>query len=1615
MTSNQLTVGFRLSQQQERLWRLRDQIGRDLPPLLGRLRLDGPLDAERLQDSLRRVVWRHEALRTRIELLSGTTQPIQVIGEATPFVNFRDLSQFAPESRIPALSDIESETQCQDLRGDALHAELVHFSPNLHYLIIAVSPLCCDFVSLQNLVRELAAGYDEGMAEAALATEPLQYADYAAWQEDILASGEGDGVRYWRQREPSDMRTRLALENDAANATSFNPAVVRLQLPQELASLLSAFAEHHHAAPATILLAAWAALLHRHSGLPEIELCFLGEGRSEAIATSIGAFALPLPLRCGFESDESFTALVQRLQAALDEHRDWQDYAPASATRRSDNSVLPLCFGYIAGLPPLRAGSVLMTLQAAPVQVEPLRLHLQCLAGQDGIEIEFHHDQSRFSSVAINCLSEQWWTLLGDALNAPDTPIGRLALLSDAERDRLLLDYRRAESSVTVEAAGLHALLDRQVETGPDMLALRHGELAWTYAELHRRANFLAARLLAQGLQTEDRVGLLLQNPLWMIAGIFAVLRAGGAYVPLDPAYPVDRISFVIRDAAVRFVLTERACLHVADASDSPCIVLDEWFDGEPNAELRGEQIDGLARKTESDQLAYLIYTSGSTGRPKGVAISHGAALHSTLSRHLYYPAPVRGFLLLSSFSFDSSVAGLFWTLGQGGCLCLPTAEELQDPAALTGLVERHALSHLLCLPSLYALMLDQDRARLRSLQAAIVAGESCPSNLPLLHYERLPHASLYNEYGPTEAAVWSTVLEVAPQSAQAPVSIGRPIPGTRLGLFDERGELVPRGVVGEIHIGGAGLARGYFGQPDLTGERFVPDPLGPTGSRLYETGDLARYKSDWNIEYVGRIDHQVKIRGFRIELGEIEAALVRIPEVREAVVTAREDIPGEKRLVAYVVGADGVQLAAAAVRTALQRDLPDYLVPSAFVVLEMLPITANGKVNRNALPPPDLGHQLAQSYVAPRTVTEELLTELWADVLGLERVGIEDNFFELGGHSLLATQVISRIRQTFAIELRLRSLFESPTVAALAPRVETARSGAETFDAPPLVAGTRQDPLPLSFAQQRLWFLDQLEPGNSSYCIPAAVRLVGDLDVAALEVGLRGLVQRHEVLRTSFPTKAGQPRQLIARELDLPFSRVDLCGPSVRSAEAEMRCLLDAEAKRSFDLARGPLLRATLFKLDEQDHVLALMLHHIVSDGWSTDVLIRDFAAMYTALSCGQQPDLPELPVQYADFSCWQRGWLQGEALEKQLSYWLRQLEGAPSVLALPTDRPRPAVQSYRGKTIAFELSPAVAQTLHALGRNSGATLFMVLLAAFKVLLMRYSGQNDLCVGTLIANRTRLEIEGLIGFFANTLVLRTDLSGDPTFLALLELVRETALQAQAHQDLPFEKLVEELQPTRDPSHSPLCQVLFVLQNAPLRALDLPGLHVEPVEVGTQTARFDLTLAMMERGNTLAGEWEYNADLFDAETAARMLRDYVTLLESIAARPQAHLSELCGVQISAAKMIDRVPPPESGQLAKTSFVAPRTPTEEILSDLFAQVLGIEQVSIHADFFQLGGHSMLACILAYRIRETLRCNLPLVAIFQAPSVAQLANFIEQSCSATHDGRASAGLGIVSCRT
>jgi amino acid adenylation domain-containing protein len=1033
----------------------------------------------------------------------------------------------------------------------------------------------------------------------------------------------------------------------------------------------------------------------------------------------------------------------------------------------------------------------------------------------------------------------------------------------------------------------LHHLIEAQAQRTPEAPAVVFEGDELTYRELDRRANRLAHRLQALGVGPETLVGIHLERSAEMVVGLLAALKAGGAYLPLDPSYPGERLAFMLADAGVRVLLTQQRLLDRLPAHQARVVCVDT------DGEIPGRESEtGPATAVGGENVAYVIHTSGSTGKPKGVQVRHHALVNCLSSMRRDPGLTDRDTVLaVSSLAFDMSVPEIFLPLTVGARLVIVSRQTAVDGAQLVKSLDRSNATFLFLTSTSWRLLLDAGWEGSPAL-TMLSAGEALPRTLAKRLIGR--GASLWNFYGPTETTVICSGTRIVP--GEGPISLGPPIAHCRMYILDSKLQPVPPGGMGELHIGGACLARGYLGRPGLTAEKFVPDPFsGEPGARMYRSGDLVRSYPDGTVEFVGRVDHQVKLRGFRIELGEVEAVLERHPMVQDAVALIRDDTQGDQQLVAYVVPARRQKLATAELRNFLRAQLPEHMVPGAFVVLDALPLTPNGKLDRNALPAPDRARpDLETTPVAPRSATEEVLAAIWTEVLGLDGIGVADNFFDLGGHSLKAFQVASRVRGAFHVELPVHSLFANPTVAGLAEVIErVAREGVRP-QGPRLQPVPRDAALPLSFSQERAWFIQHLDPTNLAYHFQATLRFAGPLDVPVLERSLSEMVRRHEILRTTFPAVDDRPVQLIQQPFPVRLPVIDLQSLSEERREAEARRLVEEEVRRPFDLTRLPLVRWTLMRLRADEYLLLQMEHHLIHDGWSFRVFLRELFELYRAFSAGRPSPLPPLQVQFADVAAYQREWMRGEEAARQLGYWKRKLGGTLPVLALPTDRSRPPVQTYRGAAPRMELPLPLCRSVRALSRQEHATLFMTMLSAYALLLHRYSGQDEVCVGSGVANRRWRETEGVMGMLVNNVVLRLDLSGNPSFREVLGRVREVALEAYAHEDLPFDRVVHGLQPARDPSRNPLFQVMFSFHDAPIAGVELPGLTLDLTEVVSNgSAKFDLNIIVIPRAEGITMVWEYNSDLFDAATVGRMMEHFQHLLEEIVtdpARPQSGLA-----------------------------------------------------------------------------------------------------------------------------
>ena len=1479
------------------------------------VRLKGPLDVPVLEQTFNEMLRRHESLRTGFASANG--QPVQVIApELQLRLRAEDLTHLSlaeQESEVQRASAAQAAAPFNLQDAPLLRISLLRLAPEEHVVLITMHHIISDGWSMDVLVREVGALYQAYLRgeSSPLAELDIQYADYAAWQREWL-SGEAleQQLAYWT-KQLAGAPTVLELPTDKVRPAmqSYRGATQALSYSRELTTKLQALSRREAVTLYMTMLAAFEALLYRYSGQTQMLVGMPIAHRTRVeVEKLIGFFVNTLVVRGEVRADQKFLELLKEVRevvlgAYTNQDVPFEKVVEALNPER-DLSRSPLFQVVLSwqNAPNSRLELENIELSAVEVEYRAVRYDIELVLweanGQIVGNIEYNTDL--YEAETIRRMGQHLQMLLESIVADPERRISDLTILEESESEQLLVKWNETQTSYPQELC-IHQLFEAQVERTPDALAVVCvGGRRLTYSELNGRANQLAHHLKSLGVGPDTIVGLCMEPSLEMLAAMLGILKAGGAYLPIDPSLPQERVSYFLEDAQAQLLLTTGELAENFSQQRVSLLRLDSKIETIDN-QSRENPVGGLT----PDNLAYVIYTSGSTGKPKGVLLPHrGLVNHSAYFVNRYGLQPQDRVLQFASLSFDVAAEEIFPTLLSGAAVVLWPDRRSSSFDALLELIEDESLS-VLNLPAAYwhewVSELDRTREQVpESLRLLIVGSDRVlPERLAQWRQLVWHDVQWLNAYGLTETTITTTLYDPPSRSDDfhgLALPIGQPIANTQIYLLDANLNPVPLGIPGELYIGGDGLARGYLNQSERTAERFIPDPFASlAGARLYRTGDLARYLPDGNIEILGRADQQVKIRGFRIELGEIESVLARCPGVQECVVIAREDEPGEKQLAGYIVAGPEATLDIGALRSYLREHLPEYMVPSRLQQLEQMPLTANGKIDRRALPASDDAARQdmnCSGSLTSWTPTQEMLAGIWCEVLGLKQVNLSDNFFDLGGHSLLATQASSRVQEAFAVEFQLQHFFETPVLRDMAEVLEAAHRAGHDMKPLPLRRVSREQALPLSHAQQRLWFLDQLEGGSSFFNCPGAARLKGQLDVATLERSINEIIQRHESLRTSFPATGGQPVQLIAEEMRVDLSVEDLSHLPSGEAEAEAERCASEEAHQSFDLANGPLLRVRLLRLGAEDHVVLFTMHHIIADGWSIGVLMREVGALYEAFSRGNDSPLAELPIQYADYAVWQREWLSGAVLERQLEYWKNHLAGAPAVLELPTDRPRPAEQTFRGARLPVVLSAELSESLRVLNRREGVTMFMTLFAGFNALLNYYSGAEDMVVSTDLANRNRMETEGLIGFFVNQLPLRTSLAGNPTFSELLQRVRTVALGSYAHEHISLDRLVEALKPERSLQYTPLFQVNLTLQNIPASSVALSGLTISPVAMKVVTAQLDLTFVFSEMDDTLVGSLEYNTDLFDAATMRRMIRDFTALLTSAADNPEAKLSEL---------------------------------------------------------------------------------------------------------------------------
>jgi amino acid adenylation domain-containing protein/non-ribosomal peptide synthase protein (TIGR01720 family) len=1464
--------------------------------------LQGELDAAKFAEAWQQVSDRHAVLRTAF-IWENVNKPLQVVGKVVnlPWVHYdwRSLTPTMQQAQFAEFLAADRQRGFMLNQAPLMRFALMRVAEDRYQLVWSYHHLLIDGWSLPTLMQEVFAYYEAAIqGETVTVALPRPYRDYVMWREKQDAASAN---QFWQTYlEGVTAPTPLPIRLNALDQPSTYQAIEQ-QLSATITTQLQEFSRHHQLTLNTLFQGAWALLLARYSGESQAVFGATVSGRPPAlpgVETMVGLFINTVPVKIAIPSA---TNILEWLKGIQLQQLETQSYDYSSLVDIQGASAVPRGLPLFETLLVFENYPISESLQEQDISLDVLDIYsieqtnypltLVVIPSKE-LTIQANYDASQFDKSTIDRLLGHFQNLLQGIVKHPDGLIDQLSLLTPAEVVELDLWQ---QPSLPPNKLCLHQAFEQQVALYPEQSAVAYGDHNLSYEALNQQANQLAHYLQSLGVGSEILVGICMEQSIDLIVCMLAIIKAGGAYVPLDPSYPVDRLALILKDTQLSILLTTTELLPQLPVTTAQTVCVD----GDQHL-WNNAPICNLNPSVSPSSLAYIIYTSGSTGMPKGVMIPQQGITRLVLDTNYVMLTADDRIAQASNTAFDAATFEIWGALLNGAQIVVIPRSTLLSPPNLAAMLQEQQITVLFLTTALFNQIASLFPTAFAQLRCLLMGGEVIdPAAVRVILKAGAPQ-QLIHVYGPTESTTftsWYQVTEVPTQATTIP--IGRPVAQTEIYILDRNLCPVPVGIPGELHIGGNGLARGYWQRPELTAEKFISHPWCNTENAcLYKTGDLVRYLSSGDIEYLGRLDQQVKIRGFRVELGEIEAVLSQHLNILQVSVQVLTNDLGHKQLVAYVVMIDNKEIRPNDVKAFLANRLPDYMIPVIFVPLQELPLTLNGKIDRRALPVPDLAESIAANYVAPRTELEKTLAAIWAEVLGVAQVGIFDNFFELGGHSLIATQLISRIRSTCKVEVSLHTLFTFPTITALAVEIDQTSTPQQTWPLVPIDRSASNQRLPLSYAQQRLWFLQQVDQQSTAYHIPGALRLQGKLEVSALQQSLQSIVHRHESLRTNFAIDHdGQPHQIIQSITPVSLPVIDLQQLSDTEQSIAIQKQIAIVNDGIFDLTIDPLLRTRLLQLGVEEYLLLFCMHHIISDGWSMGVIVQELAACYTAAHQGQTAILPPLTIQYADFAHWQRQLLAGELRQQQLHYWQTQLANLAPCLELPTDRPRPAMQTYHGAVLEFSLNASLSSALEKLSQQTGSTLFMTLLAAFQILLARYTGQTDIAVGSPIANRNRQEIEHLIGFFVNTLVLRTDLAGQPTFRELLQRVRLTTLAAYDHQDLPFEIVVEALQPARNLSHSPLFQIMFVLQNAPAAELHLPDLILSSEVTPSNIAKFDLTLALAEPDKTepsngLTGAWEYNTDLFDSGTIARMSDHFQQLLTAIVHNPDSPIAQL---------------------------------------------------------------------------------------------------------------------------
>ncbi|PFD72567.1 non-ribosomal peptide synthetase [Bacillus cereus] len=1456
--------------------------------------LRGQLDVATFEKAWEYVIQRHEVLRS-VFVWEEVEKPLQAVYERLPFtIHQEDWSTHSHEEKEKKLH--------QFLTADRRKGFLLDEAPLMRVTAIKEAEgetriiwthhhILLDGWSVSLVFSEVMEVYLK-MIKGELLNLPksLPYKKYIQW---INKQDQSQAEEFWKEELKGFYApTPLAMERkDQGQEKGYGECVY--QVSEELTENLQEWVRNSRLTLNTLVQGAWAYLMSRYSGDSDVVFGVTSAGRPTDLMGAenmVGLFINTLPTRIRLTDNTSVVDWLRKIQMKEMERRQYEynsliDIQGWSEVPRNSSLFHTL---YVFENYPIQGerNDDLRLLDVKSTEQTNYPLTLIVMPGKK-ITLKLMYDRSFFNEETIKRIQNHLLQILIQMTKRLDSKLFEITHLTEEEQIQLLEEWNHTQVNYSAEGM-VHTMFEEQVKKTPEAIAASYENEQITYKELDKRANQLAHYLQKHGVGPESLVGVYMERSLQMMIALLGILKSGAAYVPLDPTYPESRLRYILEDAGIEVLVTEENSKNLFVSENIETICMNKDYTA-----IEKEESTPCISGVTGENLAYVMYTSGSTGNPKGVMIEHHSVINYLEWMQHKYPLSEKDVVLQKTpFSFDVSVWELFWGIHVGASVSfLPPGGE-KDPSIIAEVIKQHQVTIVQFVPSMLSVFLDhfnhiELNMNCSSVRHVFSGGEELSPGLVRRFQQKWNYSGqvkLTNFYGPTEATIYVNAFDIQPN--QEFVSIGQPIQNTQLYVLDQNQRLQSIGTAGELYIGGAGLARGYLNRQNLTAEKFISHPF-RLGERLYRTGDSVRYLTGGNIEFIGRMDHQVKMRGFRIELGEIEATLEKCSFIKEAVVLVREDRPGDQRLVAYVISDGNTQ----EWREYLQNQLPNHMIPAHFIELENFPLTPNGKIDRKALPAPD-EQAIEDLNVLPRTPSEELIASVWSQVLGTENIGIQDSFFERGGHSLLATQIVSRLQELFQIKIPLRELFKHDTVEALAKRVDQLRKEDKKREIAPLVPMKREEVIPLSYSQKRLWFIDQLMPNSAMYNIHAACRLTGEWSIEALEVGWNQLLERHESLRTTILEQEGEPFQQVQSHVFRHIHQTNLTDFSLEDREREMKRLIQNEAEEPFHFGQGPLIRTRILKVDREEWILICTMHHIISDGWSMGILLEEWMAFYEGALSGKPAELKELSIQYADFVMWQKEWQKEENLNQHLQYWKEELSGELPVLQLPMDRPRPAVQTHRGASQSLIVANSLQEKLKDLSLQEGCTLFMTLMAAYQSFLSRYTGQDDIIVGSPIANRNVKEIEGLIGFFANTLVYRADFSENPTFQELLSQVRKKALKAYEYQDIPFEKVVESVKPERNTSHSPIFQTMFTLQNTKQEFLQLSGRQMEIMESHTSVAKFDLSLFASETEEGLSLTFEYNTDLFNDTTIERMASHFKHWLNQIVSHPKCVLSEL---------------------------------------------------------------------------------------------------------------------------